>query len=213
MPLPRYGVCIGTFQRDDPNQQGRWYHGRFNVLAAGDTYECTVDVATASTVRVEYLVLHNLARGLFTPVLELGEGYHDLARSSSSGALDYLRSPFLTSKGCLTIVTGLMKLLLKTTPWKESDGKNAVQVLEGEIPQSRRLFVFGEPYKTGLGMHNVHMNQGDPPLSPDGVDHQGDDGIWQDGGTVIERPDGSLHAVLTKFTSQSFETNDQGLPA
>lgn len=213
MPLAKYGVCIGTFQRDDPNQQGRWYHGVFNVIAAGSSYECTVDVSTATTVRVEYLVLHNLSRQLFAPILALDEGYHDLPSNPTSGALDYIRSPFLTSKGCLTILTGLLKALFNTSPWIESDGDNTVKVLEAEIPQSSRLFVFGEPYTTGLGMHNVHMNQGDPSTSADGVDHQADDGIWQDGGTVIERPDQSLHAVLTKFTTQSLNTNDQGLPA
>jgi uncharacterized protein YukJ len=69
------------------------------------------------------------------------------------------------------------------------------------------VYVFGAPYTNGLGVHDIHMNQGDPP----GI-HQHDDGIWQDGGTIIEYPDGRLAAFLTKFATQSLTTDDQGLP-
>jgi uncharacterized protein YukJ len=87
-----------------------------------------------------------------------------------------------------------------------------------------KLYVFGQPFfdaapKTvdGVisqnGMHNIHMNQGDPPRSPDGRDHQSADGIWQDGATFLEGADGALSAFCNKFASQTFNTNNQGLPA
>ena len=72
---------------------------------------------------------------------------------------------------------------------------------------SVRIFVFGAPYTTGLGVHDIHMNQGDPP-GP----FQHLDGIWQDGGVLIERPDGEIMAFLVKFATQSLHTNSQGLP-
>jgi uncharacterized protein YukJ len=62
-------------------------------------------------------------------------------------------------------------------------------------------------------MHNIHMNQGDPPISSDGIDHQADDGIWQDGATIFQATDGTLTAFCNKFVSQTFSTNNQGLPA
>ena len=62
-------------------------------------------------------------------------------------------------------------------------------------------------------MHNVHMNQGVPPVSSDGRDHQAADGIWQDGATIFQNADGSLTAFCSKFVSQSLDTDDQGLPA
>jgi uncharacterized protein YukJ len=36
-------------------------------------------------------------------------------------------------------------------------------------------------------MHNIHQNQGDPA----GSQWWGENGIWQDGGTLAEQPDGS----------------------
>jgi uncharacterized protein YukJ len=62
-------------------------------------------------------------------------------------------------------------------------------------------------------MHNVHMNQGDPPAAPGAYDHQRDDGIWQDGATIFENADGSLTAFCSKFIAQVFDTNNRGLPA
>jgi len=168
-----------------------------------------VDVATQSTIRVQYRVLHNLDRGLFAPVLALTAGYHDLASSPASGALDYVRSPLLAGT---TIGDVMSRSELAAIPWTDSDGDNAIAALQAEVRQSVRLFVFGEQFTTGLGQHNVHMNQGDPAISPDGHDHQVDDGIWQDGGTIVERVDQTLHAVLTKFSSQSLQTDDHGLP-
>ena len=58
------------------------------------------------------------------------------------------------------------------------------------------------------GMHDVHMNQGDPPGQ-----FQHLDGIWQDGGVLVERPNGNLAGFFVKFVTQTLNTNDQGLPA
>ena len=57
-------------------------------------------------------------------------------------------------------------------------------------------------------MHDVHMNQGDPP-GP----FQHLDGIWQDGGVLVERPNGNLAGFFVKFVTQVLNTNDHGLPA
>lgn len=51
------------------------------------------------------------------------------------------------------------------------------------------------------------MNQGDPPGQ-----FQDLDGIWQDGGTIVERPNGEYVACLTKFETQSLNTDNNGLP-
>ncbi|HEX2745439.1 MAG TPA: DUF2278 family protein [Streptosporangiaceae bacterium] len=215
MPLARYGVCIGTLLHLDPSEQGTWYHGVFTVQADGQDYECTVDLESQLQDEVQYQILPNLRADLFQPILGLGQGYHDLARTPTSGALDYIRSPILTGQGCLTLWWGVWNLIFQTNlPWTTTDGQGAVNMLVTQIsdPQAATLFVFGEPFTTGLGMHNVHMNQGDPPLSPDGQDHQPDDGIWQDGGTIIQHNDGTLHAFLSKFPTQSLNTNNQGLP-
>jgi uncharacterized protein YukJ len=55
--------------------------------------------------------------------------------------------------------------------------KEALAQLEPLLDTAQRLFVFGEPFQTGLGLHNVHQNQGDPA----GSQWWAENGIWQDG--------------------------------
>ena len=91
--------------------------------------------------------------------------------------------------------------------WVPSDGDNALNVLEPLVSSATRIFILGEPYTEGLGVHNVHMNQGDPPGS-----HQPDDGIWQDGAVIVQAADDALTVWQVKFNAQSLSTDDAGLP-
>ena len=215
--LPAYGVLIGTlnhFSREDQNNFGSWYHGKIYVDTPNGQYECAVDVSTPSGIKVQYREIHGLDRSLFAPILALTNGWHLIAKTSESGALDYVRSPlFRVRIGCLPIIASALfnfpRLILVAllSSWINSTGDNALNVLEAQLTGSTRVFIFGAPYNTGLGVHDIHMNQGDPPGQ-----FQHLDGIWQDGGTIIERPDGELVAVLTKFETQSLRTDNNGLP-
>jgi hypothetical protein len=210
-------VLVGTldrFAREDPNDFGSWYHGKMYVAAPTGEYECAVDVSTPSGVPVEYREVRSLDRAVFAPVGALTTGWHQLARTPDSGALDYLRSPLLRGRaGCVGVVAGplidLVNSVLRSPRfgWVESTADNALNLLEQRLTGCRRLYVFGAPYTTGLGVHDIHLNQGDPPGQ-----FQRLDGIWQDGGTIIESATGRLDAFLTKFKTQSLNTDDNGLP-
>jgi len=99
------------------------------------------------------------------------------------------------------------RLRWRSFPWVSSDGDNALDVLEQRLSQAVRIYILGEPYTTGLGVHNVHLNQGDPP-GP----HQAEDGIWQDGAVIIQLAGGGVTIWQVKFNTQSLNTNAQGLP-
>lgn len=95
----------------------------------------------------------------------------------------------------------------RSFPWISSDGDNALDVLEALLPTAARIYILGEPFTTGLGVHNVHMNQGDPP-GP----HQAENATWQDGAVLVQRADGSVTVWQVKFNTQSLHTGDDGLP-
>jgi hypothetical protein len=95
----------------------------------------------------------------------------------------------------------------RSFPWVSSDGDNALDVLEQRLSQAVRIYILGEPYTTGLGVHNVHQNQGDPPGQ-----HQAEDGIWQDGAVILQLAGGEVTIWQVKFNTQSLHTNAQGLP-
>jgi hypothetical protein len=217
MPLPSYGVLVGSlirFAREDPNNFGSWYHGKLYIGAPAGQYECAVDVSTPSSVPVEYREVLDISPALFSSVSAFAPGWHLLARTPTSGALDYLRSPLLRGRGgCIAVVASplveLVNAMLRSPRlgWIESSADNALDLLEQRLTGCHRVYVFGAPYRTGRGVHDIHLNQGDPPGQ-----FQHLDGIWQDGGTIIESASGQLNAFLTKFKTQSLNTNDQGLP-
>lgn len=244
MPLDHgYGVAIGTFAsftREDPSDFGHWYHGKLRIDTPAGQYEAALDVDTPSGVGVSYRVVTGLSTASFPGIAAYADGFHPLVSTSSSGALDYVRSPQLRDglvvqrvRWAIGAVSSRMKaraaepwgptfldsvlgrfrewlprtLRRRSFPWVASDGDNALDVLEPLVQDAARIYVFGEPYTTGLGVHNVHCNQGDPPGQ-----HQGEDGIWQDGLVLTQAAGGAITAWQVKFNTQSLHTDDHGLP-
>ena len=219
MPLPAYGVVIGTlarYEREPPDNFGKYFHGFVYVNAPLGEYKCAVDVATPAGIMVQYRQLHGLDPNLFASISAFPSGWHRLAANAQSGALDYIRSPILNKlpQGCLTFVYSAWATLLNNlfksyqdSGWITSDGEKALDAMETLFSNVARIYIFGAPFDTGLGVHDIHMNQGDPP----GI-HQANDGIWQDGAVITETSGGTLNCFLVKFATQSLHTDDRGLP-
>jgi uncharacterized protein YukJ len=206
MALDHYGVLVGTLlshHRDQPDDQGRWFHVNLRVGANGQTYRCAVDVnSKQSAVGVEWRTVPLSAADL-GPVDGLPEGYHELAMSPLSGAVDFVRTGWLRP-GCLASLLG------RSVPrWSKGSNLDAASAFEPLLAGNPRILVYGEPFTTGLGMHNIHQNQGDPA----GSQWWEENGTWQDGLTVVHRPGGTLAAFVSKFTSQAYVTDAAGHPA
>ncbi|KAG8802576.1 hypothetical protein FRC17_006383 [Serendipita sp. 399] len=222
-----YGVVIGTKQsyyRDPPDNFGRYYHGNLNVQTPTGIYHCAIDVDPKSMPDGVQWRLVNIPAGDFpTAIRALSDGWHPLASNSTSGALDYIRMPMLNPlRFILRWVTiplpagnplvpflRFLRLVRIYPPWTSGTGIQALTALEGIIENGKRFYLFGEPFaRGGLGVHNIHQNQGDPV----GGGHDLENAIWQDGGTLVEMADGSFVAFLNKFKTQSERTDDQGKP-
>ena len=211
-----YGVVIGTkenYYRDDENDYGQYYHGNLIVGTPAGSYKCAIDVDSKSVPNgVQWRVVP-LSREALKGVAELSNGWHDLASSSTSGALDYIRNHDLRPRiGCaLGPLGSIIKFVMAPTvevPWKAGTSIDALADLEPLLAAAVRVMVFGEPFHDGLGVHDIHQNQGDPITSQWAAEN----GIWQDGGTIVENPDGSFVAFLNKFQTQSSQTDALGHP-
>jgi hypothetical protein len=210
--LPDYGVVIGAYDHAD-SHLGQWLHEILYLRAGSVLYQCAVDVNEPNGI-FQYLVIPWLDPALFQPVSGLSDGYHQLPRNSSSGAIDYIRSPLVQQpEGCLTAIVSILNRLSgsTTTVWKNVTGNEAGDALVKLVQGSERLYVFGAPYANPNpypGMHDIHMNQGDP------VDSQFHvlDGIWQDGCVIVQAANGALSAYLGKFATQSLSTDQNGFP-
>jgi hypothetical protein len=204
-----YGVLVGTIHRyfrDDTDDFGRYYHANLIVAAGPGRYRCALDGdSKQSSVGMEWRTVLLGAKDL-EETISRGPGYHPLTSRPGSGALDYIRSPMLTiRKGRPPADTA--------AAWKRGTGLEALEDLEPlvRITRTRKLavLIYGEPFATGLGMHNVHQNQGDPPGSP----WAGENGTWQDGCTILQQTADTYVAFMNKFSSQSYRTDDDGRPA
>jgi hypothetical protein len=184
---------------------------------AATLYNCAVDVKYPDG-SVQYFIPSKLDATKFGGLQSRADGFYSLAPTSISGAIDYVRDPFIAEPlGCLAIFVSLWNALTgqRNQVWKENVGFSALNDLVAFLEADggiSRIWVFGARYLNAAqnppqGMHDCHMNQGDPPGQ-----YQVLDGIWQDGGIVVQRPAGLLAGFFVKFVTQSLNTDDHGLP-
>jgi hypothetical protein len=208
--LPSYGVLIGNFNHSGEHQ-GQWLHALLYLDVNKQQYECAVDVNEASGA-FQFQIFNGLDASLFEVISNLEDGYYPLVRNSTSGAVDYARSPILQRPlGCLAIFDGLLNAIFRSNQqvWTDVTGDEAGNALIALVQGSKKVYVFGEPYSPpDLGMHNVHCNQGDPVAGT----HHADDGIWQDGCVFVLKADNTLSAYLGKFATQTLNTDNNGYP-
>jgi hypothetical protein len=204
--LPDYGVVVGKYV-SYTTDQGQWMHVDLNIQA-DNLYQAAVDVNEPNGL-FQYQVFDKLDSSLFA-ALGLSNGWHHLNSDPTSGAMDYARSPILQRPlGCLAIFVSFWNAIFSTKrqTWTNVTGNEAGQALLAMVTDSTKLFAFGAPYTTGYGVHDVHCNQGDPPGQ-----FQHLDGIWQDGCVFALKQDGTLSAYLGKFSTQTLNTDNNGLP-
>jgi hypothetical protein len=207
--LPNYGVLIGKFVSSS-REQGQWLHAILNLDVSGTAYQCAVDV-NEPTLGFQYRVFSKMDPSLFSVISSLPVGYHELPRNATSGAMDYARSPILQQKlGCLAVVLAVLNSLTGSSQkeWITVTGSEAGDALVAMVQGSQMLYVFGAPYTTGNGVHDVHCNQGDPR----GSQWYASNGIWQDGCVFALMPDGTLSAYLGMFMNQTLNTDNNGNP-
>ncbi len=219
MPLnDGYGFVSGTIQsyyRDPPDNFGKYYHGNIVVDTPAGDYRCAIDVdSKKSDVGVEWRMVR-LDPAEIATLTALPSGFHALASTPASGAIDYIRSPIFKARlGCLRVILALLGLKYDiASVWNKGSDLQALADLEPLVNTTQaggmKVLIFGEPFSSGLGVHNIHQNQGDPAGSP----WWGENGIWQDGCTLLQQSATEYAAFLNKFTSQSYETDMGGHPA
>ncbi len=212
-----YGLVIGQksgYYRDPPDNYGRYYHGNLTVRTPGGDYHCAIDVDPKFMPDGIQWRIARIRPVDFAAIKGLSDGWHSLPSTASSNALDYIRSYVLHPPVVIWTVrydsclSRFLNFIRWNPPWISGTGIQSLADLEAIITQGVRFYVFGEPFTTGLGVHNIHQNQGDPI----GGGHDTDNAIWQDGGTIIETAQGQFIGFLNKFKTQSFKTDNLGHP-
>jgi uncharacterized protein YukJ len=204
VPIDSYGVLVGRAvsgepERDDPVSP----HYRLRVAAGGVEWRVLVTVKSSRAVGVGAQVLYRAEEHFQHILLEraasLTPGFHPLPRMRGGLALDYVRGHLVDRHA------------MRPLPYHDAGQDNDLNdhlhryVRRATHAPSARVFVWGEAFPGGHGMHNVHMNQGNPRSGP----YASDNGVWQDGAIFFHlgRTD-RWTAVFLAFQTQAWQTDD-----
>jgi hypothetical protein len=108
MPLKNYGVLVGeltSFIRDNSQNKGKYYHEIVTINVNGTPFTAAIDVDSkqpvsdipdpnAPKIGVEWRVI-DLTVADIPNTANLPNGFNPLVSNDNSGAIDYVRSPFL----------------------------------------------------------------------------------------------------------------------
>ncbi|MBR0776343.1 DUF2278 family protein [Bradyrhizobium diazoefficiens] len=210
MPLKNYSVLKGrpVAMRFG---SGKSPHYQVHLVAADADYRIAVNVQSADGSEVEYLVRSRFVHPITDGLAALAPGLHPQPPKPGGLALDFIRGNLLQPQE--------MVPLPLSVPGPDNDLNEKIdQFVQRALSDERAMiYAFGDTwgpetkadnyfgFRPGRGIHDIHMNQGNPSGS-----FASDNGPWQDGGLVFEFPDQNLWtAVLLKFQTQAWHTDDK----
>ena len=210
MPLKNYSVLKG---RPVNNRLATGGNPHYQVLisAQGDLHRIAVNVRSADGSEVEFLVRSRFEHPITSDLGSLIEGLHRAAARPGGIALDFIRGNLLQPWEMKPLP------LAAAGPDNDLNEKIDAYVQRAMSDEHAMLYAFGEAwfepdkadqyfgFKPGRGIHDIHMNQGDPSGT-----HAPDNGPWQDGGLIFEFPQaGQWVAIFLKFQTQAWHSDDE----
>jgi len=221
MPIPNYSVLAG-----DPTSgkvvTGKSTHYQITMQAPGGPFTVAVNIQSTDGSEVLYAIVENFTPPALDALTALPMGMNPLASAPGGLALDFVRS---TVNGAPMITKDEMTLLpeVQSNLGSEDERRlnraragalqNAVTTLLNMTIADADgvIYAFGSAFADAGqvdGIHDIHMNQGNP-LDSFGADN----GIWQDGALFIHLPaKNTWTAVFIAFQTESWQTDDSGTP-
>ncbi len=221
MPITNYSVLVG-----DPVSgkvvTGASTHYQITMNAPGGPFTVAVNIQSVDGSEVLYAIEEEFTPPDIAGLLALPMGMTALKSVPGGLALDYVRSQV---SGMQMIAREQMTLL----PQRSSKGNQEEQMLAQARSAALQnavitllnmtiadkdgvIYAFGSSYADAGkvdGIHDIHMNQGNPVNN-----HGGDNGIWQDGALLIHLPSkATWTAVFIAFQTESWTTDSSGNPA
>jgi uncharacterized protein YukJ len=224
MPITNYSVLAG-----DPVSgkvvTGSSTHYQITMNGTGGPFTVAVNIESVDGSEVLYAIKED-----FTPpdpdaLTALSLGMHSLPSAPNGLALDFVRSeidgePMITKEE-MTLLPKLQKPTKGATAEavlinkaRAAALKNAVTTLLDMTIADKNgvIYAFGSAFADSGrvdGIHDIHMNQGNPLNN-----HGGDNGIWQDGALFIHLPaKQTWTAIFIAFQTESWSTDENGNPS
>jgi uncharacterized protein YukJ len=222
MPITNYSVLAG-----DPVGgkvvSGASAHYQITMNAPKGPFTVAVNIQSVDGSEVLYAIEENFTPPNVAGLLVLPMGMTALKSQPGGLALDFVRSqvngkPMITKKQMTLLpkpstTKGLSVEMAAVQEAKVAALKNAVVTLLNMTIADKDgvIYAFGSAFSDGGkvdGIHDIHMNQGNPLKN-----HGGDNGVWQDGALMIHLPaTKTWTAVFIAFQTQSWNTDGKGNP-
>jgi uncharacterized protein YukJ len=166
------------------------------MQAGGGTFTVAVNIQSVDGSEVLYAIEENFTPPDLAGLTGLPMGMTRLQSVPGGLALDYARSMV----GAVPMITKAQMMLLPQTPAKVKGSAEEQMILRARAKALENaavtllnmtiadkngvIYAFGSAYADKGkvdGIHDIHMNQGNPKNN-----HGGDNGVWQDGGFVYQ---------------------------
>ena len=186
---------------------GQSPHYQIHVVAADADFRIAVNVESSDGSEVEFLVRAPFRHPITDQLEELSIGLHAEANKPT---LDYIRGNLLEPQEMIPLPV--------SAPGPDNDlNEKLDQLVQRALANENALiYAFGAAwgpekaadnyfgFRPGRGIHDVHMNQGNPPGR-----FARDNGVHQDGGLIFHYPDQrQWAAIFLKFQTQAWHTDD-----
>lgn len=209
MPLKTYS-CLKGRPIGNRLATGAAPHYQVLVSADGTLYRIAINVQSQDGSEVEFLVRSRFEHPITDKLAPLPQGLHPAPPRPDGLALDFIR-------GNLMQPWELKPLPLSAAgPDNDLNEKLDGYVQRAMADETAMIYAFGAAwgpeakadgyfgFKPGAGIHDIHMNQGNPPGR-----FAADNGPWQDGGLIFEFPGQKQWvAMFMKFQTQAWHTDD-----
>ena len=206
MPIYKYSVLKGDPISGKLSGE-KIPHYLIDLNVNGTTWEIAVNIESSDGSEVLYLLDANFIPPSADALTELAVGITPLAGLDANPAIDYLRSQVNSSP---LVTEQQLTLLPRPGDSGAGDLQNAVIdfLNQAVADKDGMVYAFGSQYTTSLGIHNIHMNQGNPVSN-----HGSENGTWQDGLLIFAMPaTQTWAAIFIAFQNESWSTDDQGDP-
>jgi uncharacterized protein YukJ len=209
--LQHYSVLKG---RAIDQRQGSGGSPHFQILVVDDAdrYRIAINVQSQDGSEVLYLVRSQFRHPITDLLHPLSPGLHKAESKPGGLALDYIRSNLLQPSEMQPLP------IVAAGPDNDLNEKIGQYVQRALSDEAAMVYAFGDAwgpeankrdqyfgFLPGHGIHDIHMNQGNPKGS-----HDSDNGVYQDGGLIFEFPrQQQWVAMFLKFRTQGWHTDDQ----
>jgi uncharacterized protein YukJ len=222
MPIADYSVLAGK-PTAGKVVSGASAHYQITMQAAGGPFTVAVNIQSVDGSEVLYAIVEDFTPPDLAGLTALSMGMTRLQSVPGGLALDYVRSmvggtPMIT-KAQMTLLPQ-MAAKAKGSAEEQMILRARAKALENAVvtllnmtiaDKDGVIYAFGSAYADSGkvdGIHDIHMNQGNPANN-----HGGDNGVWQDGALFINLPSKKTWtAVFIAFQTESWSTDSAGNP-